>query len=498
MRPRLGSLLLAAAVLLAGRGAAADSSASHFYVTPFGAYILYDDDLKYPGPNDLKDNLYGGLRIGYQFHPWFAFEAAGGYSPTEVDSVDNAPKAKFMHASGNFVFTPWINPKGGPFFSVGFGAGRIKPEDASETEELNQGLAEGAAGLMWNFTDLIGIRAEARGMWWIPKEDIDKTHVKYMVFGGGVTFNFGGGPPADSDNDGVPDRKDKCPDTPLGARVDENGCPIDSDADAVPDGIDQCPNTPAGCRVDARGCPIDSDGDGVCDGIDACEGTPRGAKVDARGCPTDSDNDGVPDGIDQCPDTPAGVAVDARGCPADSDNDGVPDDKDQCPNTPAGLRVDANGCPIEVIERETELMDTGMIRLQNIHFETAKWDILPDEMPRLDIVGQVLTRWPELKIEIGGHCDARGSRAYNQRLSENRARSVRDYLLGKFPALKPDQYTVRGYGEDRPIAPNNGEPNWGKNRRVEFVVMNKDVLKREVQRRRLLQKNESAPADTTR
>ena len=67
----------------------------------------------------------------------------------------------------------------------------------------------------------------------------------------------------DSDQDGVADRRDHCPDTPLAARVDSQGCPIDSDGDGVYDGLDQCPKTPAGATVDAKGCPLDSDRDGV-------------------------------------------------------------------------------------------------------------------------------------------------------------------------------------------------------------------------------------------
>ena len=58
----------------------------------------------------------------------------------------------------------------------------------------------------------------------------------------------------DSDKDGVPDNKDKCPNTPKGVKVDVFGCPLDADRDGVPDYRDQCPNTPLGATVDARGC----------------------------------------------------------------------------------------------------------------------------------------------------------------------------------------------------------------------------------------------------
>jgi OOP family OmpA-OmpF porin len=255
--------------------------------------------------------------------------------------------------------------------------------------------------------------------------------------------------------------------------------------------------------VDARGCPIDSDGDGVCDGLDKCADTPHGATVDKDGCPVDSDQDAVFDGIDKCPDTPRGCTVDATGCPKDSDGDGVCDGLDKCPDTPSGAKVDKDGCPIEIMEKETELLDTGMIRLNNVNFETGKAVLLPEDFPTLDVVGQVLTRWPDLRIEIGGHTDSRGGVAYNQKLSEARASSVLTYLVQKFPNLKAEQFTAKGYGKSRPLAPNTTALGMAKNRRVEFVVQNKDVLKKEIERRRLLQKNEpmpgtTAPPDTTR
>jgi OOP family OmpA-OmpF porin len=49
---------------------------------------------------------------------------------------------------------------------------------------------------------------------------------------------------------------DHCSDTPIGAKVDENGCPLDSDGDGIYDGLDKCLNTPPGVKVDANGCPI--------------------------------------------------------------------------------------------------------------------------------------------------------------------------------------------------------------------------------------------------
>jgi len=136
-----------------------------------------------------------------------------------------------------------------------------------------------------------------------------------------------------------------------------------------------------------------------------------------------------------------------------------------------------------------------MMRFNNINFETGKADLLPESHATLDLVGAILTKWPQLKIEIGGHTDQRGATAANQKLSLARAQAVQTYLLQKYPTLQASQYTAKGYGESRPLAPGNDKASWALNRRVEFVVLNKDVLKHEVEKHRLQTKD--APADTT-
>jgi outer membrane protein OmpA-like peptidoglycan-associated protein len=489
MRARL-RLMLAVLATLAVSQASAEPVGSYFYVAPVGGFTIFDGNLRFPTDIPIRDQYYLGLRAGYQMRSWLGLEGAGGITPTRED-YEGGPDVRFVHGSLDLVISPFQGRAGGPFLLVGGGAAKLTTNDAAllpagtETE-IQQGNLELGGGLRFWLTDAFGLRVEGRDMLWVRKDapDDDERH-HTIVLGGGLVYAIGA-TPRDTDADGVPDRKDQCPGTPAGARVDDKGCPIDSDGDAVFDGLDQCPDTPKGATVDAKGCPSDADADGVFDGIDTCADTPKGATVDAKGCPSDTDADSVYDGIDQCPNTPAGASVDAKGCPNDADNDGVPDGLDKCPGTAIGLKVDKDGCPIEVIERETEMLDTGMIRIQNVNFETAKADLLPESFPSLDIVGQVLTKWPDLRIEIGGHTDSRGSNAYNQKLSEARVRSVLAYLLQKFPALKAEQYTVKGYGESTPLVPNNSDLNMAKNRRVEFKVLNTEVLKREIERRRLL------------
>lgn len=180
---------------------------------------------------------------------------------------------------------------------------------------------------------------------YIPIDDVNFN----IAFGGSIALGKG----KDSDKDGVIDRKDLCPKTPIGVKVDKKGCPIDSDVDGVPDYLDKCSNTPVEAigKVDANGCPLDSDQDGVADYLDQCPDSPLAAKgfVDVKGCPIDIDKDGVLDYADKCLSTPDGVTVDAEGCPVDTDGDGVADYLDLCPDTPIAAKglVNSNGCPID-------------------------------------------------------------------------------------------------------------------------------------------------------
>lgn len=230
--------------------------------------------------------------------------------------------------------------------------------------------------------------------------------------------------------------------------------PKDTDGDGVLDGTDQCPHTPKGEKVNAQGCPLDSDMDGVHDGNDKCPGTPSGIKVDASGCPlpVDSDGDGVDDDADQCPNTPKGASVNDKGCPLDSDGDGVVDAADQCPDTPTGDKVDAQGC--------------SLVSFDNVWFDLDRDLLRPVSVAVLDGVATAMARYPQLRIEIGGHTDSDNTDAYNMDLSQRRASRVRDYLIGK--GVDAARMSAVGYGESQPIAPNDTEANKAQNRRVEI------------------------------
>ncbi|MBR1630680.1 MAG: OmpA family protein [Paludibacteraceae bacterium] len=315
------------------------------------------------------------------------------------------------------------------------------------------------------------------------------------------------GCPLDTDGDGVPDYLDKCSDTPAAAYglIDENGCPLDTDGDGVPDYLDQCPDTPEAAygQIDEHGCPLDTDGDGVPDYLDQCPNTLPEARnhVDANGCILDSDGDGVPDYLDQCPNTPAEAynSIDEHGCPIDSDGDGVPDYQDQCPNTPAEAKgmVDEHGCPrdsdgdgiVDYLDKcptvagvksnngcpeiKREVRNLFKKALQGIQFETGKSVIKKTSYGILDQIAQVLQDNPTYLIEIQGHTDNVGKDDMNQKLSEARANAVRDYLIGK--GVAAERMTAKGYGPFQPVADNKTASGRAKNRRVEFIVSFEEV-----------------------
>ncbi|MBN8864597.1 MAG: OmpA family protein [Sphingobacteriales bacterium] len=110
-----------------------------------------------------------------------------------------------------------------------------------------------------------------------------------------------------------------------------------------------------------------------------------------------------------------------------------------------------------------------VVRLNNVFFDYDKWNLRPESFVELDRVVKLLKENPAIVIEMSAHTDSRGSDAYNFTLSDNRARSVMEYILSK--GISTDRITSKGYGETKPVMPNDSELNMQLNRRVEFTIM---------------------------
>lgn len=318
----------------------------------------------------------------------------------------------------------------------------------------NDWFAVGELGIKFMLSNSVSVNVGA-SMDYLPFDNLDDSPNaitggtdKDIFFTGKIGFSFYFGGITDTDNDGISDENDLCPDTPPNVKVDGNGCPIDSDKDGVPDYLDKCPNTPRNVPVDMNGCPLDVDGDGV------------------------------PDYLDLCPDTPAGVLVDSRGCPLDTDEDGVPDYKDLCPNTPIGTEVNKWGCPIE--QKEYEPIKQKEIILNGaVNFEINKANLLPAAYTELDQVLKVMKDYPNTKWKIEGYTDNTGSDKLNKNLSLKRAQAVYNYFVQN--GIDASRLSVSGYGSDYPIANNNTETGRALNRRVAIILVNGDEQNKKVE-----------------
>jgi OOP family OmpA-OmpF porin len=330
-----------------------------------------------------------------------------------------------------------------PFIAIGFGGiyyGKgfnYINSSYGDDFEASQYTVDYGVGLKFFLTDDIALRADVRDV--IPlnstKGNPDYFHNNLLVTLG-INFAFGG------EKKIVEAKVEEPPPPPAPVAPVAPAAPAevvaDSDNDGVPDNLDKCPNTPAGVAVDKDGCPLDSD------------------------------KDGVPDYLDKCPDTPAGVAVDKDGCPLDSDKDGVPDYLDKCPGTPAGVAVDKDGCPIkEVVAARPVIIEKGRQTL-NVKFNFDNSTIKKGYYKDINNLVKVMKDYPDLKVVIEGHTDSVGDAAYNKILSQKRAYAVKKYMVAK--SIGANRIKARGFGENKPIASNKTKKGRHKNRRVEAAV----------------------------
>lgn len=234
----------------------------------------------------------------------------------------------------------------------------------------------------------------------------------------------------------------------------------------------------------------DSDGDGVPDSEDREPDTPPDADVDRYGRARDDDGDGVPNSKDGDPFTVRGDMVDEWGVAIDSDHDGVADTRDGCPDTAIEYAVDRDGCPIEEAWFLDVLYEYGKIEEHRIYFKTADSDLLPESFEALDAIGMALSGMPVLRFEVAGHCDDRGGDEFNQELSERRAQEVVDHLLANAPGLTANQLIPRGYGRSRRIALGTDKESRALNRRVEFVVLNPEAARQQIEQKQYRRRGE--------
>jgi outer membrane protein OmpA-like peptidoglycan-associated protein len=479
------------------------------YLVEAGAAGAYQS---FAGQANLKSAAGGLFRAGVWLPLNFSVEGEAEFASPKNEGTDKGISFKYFGAA--LLYNIPVGRNNWFHLKIGGGSNKFPDCGAPAPTQIcgSAGTLSGGAGFRVGITPVL----LARGDMLLTRYK-NAEHTQNLTNFGlnvGLSVMLGSKPIPDSDNDGILDNRDRCPDTPAGAQVDGRGCSGDSDSDGVPDGVDRCAGTPLGATVDAKGCTRDSDSDNIPDGIDRCPDTPAGVLVDPSGCPKDSDGDAIPDGLDRCSETPQGATVDALGCPGDEDGDGVLDGLDKCPRTSAGATVNASGCaagqaPTRPGEAQPQpaqptpsaaptppaggvpaprpvtrpaARDSVSLRpaararpaagkivpgvIPGVAFEEGSARLQPASYVALDSIADILLADTTIRVEIGAHTDNSTPPAAAQHLTNLQAEAVRTYLVTK--GVKFQQIVPQGYGATVPLTPDNTPRGRVANRRVEI------------------------------
>jgi len=118
--------------------------------------------------------------------------------------------------------------------------------------------------------------------------------------------------------------------------------------------------------------------------------------------------------------------------------------------------------------REEQLRRDAETALRPVYFGYNLYDLGEEARNTLAEVGQFMTKYPDVKIQIEGHCDERGSAEYNMALGQKRAEEAKNYLVSY--GISSSRLTTNSWGEERPATQGNDESAWAKNRRGEFIL----------------------------
>ncbi|HET8732007.1 MAG TPA: OmpA family protein [Moraxellaceae bacterium] len=262
----------AAALLLAPLTMAAHAEVTF---TPFGTYQWFDNQTvetldHTPVAPDIKKHEGYALALGYRYTPAFGVEVNYGHTKSGLDTFPESVRNSRLSVDGYYAFN--TDHAFNPYVLLGVGQTRLK----AFTGETNADtMVEAGIGAFYRFNQYVALRMEARDVHNTDNNLDDQLAMVGLEFSGADSTKAAPAPmpvvqeqapapveqlaaapakPADSDNDGVPDAQDQCPNTPAGVAVDAAGCPLDSDKDGVPDYKDKCPDTKAGAAVDENGC----------------------------------------------------------------------------------------------------------------------------------------------------------------------------------------------------------------------------------------------------
>ncbi len=437
------------------------------------------------------------LRYGFSSH----FHAELGAGVAVVNGLDYRTLIHPMEF--RLLISPFAEENWNPYLYGGFGYMHYEMEDlprnatAGEEEKGWMGIIPAGLGLQFRMNEKVAFELTA-GYNLALKDNLDAVVLNdnndgYFTFTFGLTA-VGSDPNKDSDGDGLTDKQEKELRTdPKNADTDGDGLsdgkeffttktdPLkaDTDGDGLNDGaeVNQYQTDPNKTDTDGDGLsdydeamtyktnPLkaDTDGDGLKDNDEITKHKTNPTKAD-------TDGDGLKDGdeVNMYKTNPLA---------ADTDGDGLSDSEEVLTYKTNPTLKDTDGGTVDdgtevkrgtdPLNAEDDVVKLGVpIVFDGITFATGKADITPESENTLQKALKTLKTYQDISVEISGHTDNVGNVKKNQKLSEQRANAVRDWLISN--GIDANRLTAVGYGQEKPMVGNDTKENKAKNRRIEF------------------------------
>ncbi len=477
-------------------------------------YSFSIGQINFEGDQATDDGLLLSFRAGYNLDARWGWEAIldlmpsldgkSGENPTRTrlgGNVGTEPAAKDTYGvrlalDGMFHLRTIENLRWDPYLSLGLGF--LHFEEETNTGDGFQIFAGG--GMMYHFDNAWAVRADLQTVVSGAQTEANAIYTIGVNYRPGTdlpaAFRVSGTPTSlDRDGDGLSDAYEMQigtdPDNP---DTDGDGLsdgeevlvyktdPLnpDTDGDGLKDGeeVHKYKTNPLNPDTDGDGLkdgeevftyktnPLnpDTDGDGLTDGEEVLT-------YKTNPLNPDTDGDGLTDGEEV-------LTYKTDPLNPDTDFDGLTDGQEVKTYKTNPLNPDTDGGGVsdghEVLEDGTDPLDPAddFIRIQlKIEFDYDKATIRSADQKEIDEVIALMKRVPTATAVVEGHADRRpkSKRDYNLRLSERRARAVRQYFLDR-GGFSPERFTAKGFGFDRPVAPNDTEENMQRNRRVEVYI----------------------------
>jgi outer membrane protein OmpA-like peptidoglycan-associated protein len=417
-----------------------------------------------------KDRLLGELGLG-----------AGKLTGKNVDYT-----TEIIPIDLRFLLVPFPNEVFSPYLFAGIGALHFELKDpavpyaADGKKDGWTGVVPAGLGLAASLGPKVALELTG-GYNYTFSKDLNATTIgksdAYWSGMIGLLFRGESGS-ADPDHDGLTNDQEK----EFG--TDKNN--PDTDGDGLSDGDEVL-------KYKTSPTKADTDGDGLSDGqeINQYKTDPLKADTDGDGLndgeevlkyktdplKADTDGDGLTDGQEV-------QKYKTDPLKADTDGDGLNDGQEVMKYKTDPLKVDTDGGSVndgvevnrgtnpldpkdDVPKKEEFKVEVGKsIALEGVTFATGSAKLTPESENTLEKAYNTLYQNPEVVVEIQGHTDNVGKRATNMKLSEARAASVKAWLVAK--GISADRITTKGYGPDKPVAPNTTKEGKAKNRRIEF------------------------------